>query len=248
MPGQRKKVAVMIPTYNEGGSIEVLIQEILALPLGYDLSIVVVDDNSPDGTGDVVARLGEKDTRVTLITRREKRGRGAAGIDGFKKCLRLEPDYVVEMDGDGSHQPRFIPLLLEQAQRDDLVLGSRFIKGGKDEDRPFRRRFITFLVRHFIRRRFRLPVRDVSSGFRCFRREVLEKIDLDDMISVGPAVVLEILYKAHLLNFKISEVPIAFANRKKGKTKLTVRILLETLFLTFKLKRIYQASTPKIES
>jgi dolichol-phosphate mannosyltransferase len=248
MPGQRKKVAVMIPTYNESGSIEALIQEILALPLGYDLSIVVVDDNSPDGTGDVVARLGEKDTRVTLITRREKRGRGAAGIEGFKKCLSLEPDYVVEMDGDGSHQPRFIPLLLEQAQKDDLVLGSRYVKGGEDADRPLRRRFITFLVRYFIRRRFRLPVCDVSSGFRCFRREVLEKIDLDDMISVGPAVVLEILYKAHLLNVKISEVPIAFAGRKTGKTKLTVRILLETLLLTFKFKRIFQASTPKIES
>jgi dolichol-phosphate mannosyltransferase len=248
MPGQRKKVAVMIPTYNESGSIEALIQEILALPLGYDLSIVVVDDNSPDGTSDLVARLGEKDTRVTLITRRDRRGRGAAGIEGFKKCLSLKLDYVVEMDGDGSHQPRFIPLLLEQAQKDDLVLGSRFVKGGEDADRPFRRRFITFLVRHFIRRRFRLPVCDVSSGFRCFRREVLEKIGLDDMISVGPAVVLEILYKAHLLNFKISEVPIAFAGRKKGKTKLTVRILLETLLLTFKFKRIYQASTQKIES
>jgi dolichol-phosphate mannosyltransferase len=245
MRGQRKKVAVMIPTYNESGSIEALAQEILALPLGYDLSILVVDDNSPDGTGELVARLGVKDTRVTLLTRRKKRGRGAAGVEGFKKCLSLEPDYVIEMDGDGSHQPRFIPLLLEQAQRDDLVLGSRFVKGGKDADRPFLRRFITFLVRHFIRRQFRLPVRDVSSGFRCFRREVLEKIDLDDLISAGPSVVLEILYKAHLLNFKISEVPIIFTDRKKGKTKLTMFTLLETLLLTFKFKRIYRASIPK---
>lgn len=245
MAGQRKKVVVMIPTYNEGGDIEPLVQEILALPLEHDLSILVVDDNSPDGTGEIAARLAEKDARVNALIRKKKRGRGAAGIEGFKKSLSLEPDYVIEMDGDGSHQPQFIPALLEQAQKNDLVIGSRFAKGGKDEDRPLLRRFITFLVRSFIRRQFHLPVRDVSSGFRCFNRKVLEKIDLDNLISVGPSVVLEILYKAHLLDFKITEVPITFVDRKKGKTKLTLPILLKTLLLTFKFKRIYQASSLK---
>jgi len=245
MAGQRKKVVVMIPTYNEGGNIEALIQQILALPLEYDLSILVVDDNSPDRTGELVTRLAEKDTRVNVLIRKKRRGRGAAGIEGFKKSLSSEPDYVIEMDGDGSHQPRFIPALLEQARQDHLVIGSRFVKGGQDADRPLFRRFITFLVRNFIRRQFHLPVQDVSSGFRCFRREVLEKIALDDLISTGPSVVLEILYKAHLLNFKIAEVPITFVDRKKGKTKLTMLKLFETLLMTFKFKRIYQASIPK---
>jgi dolichol-phosphate mannosyltransferase len=239
MAGQRKKVVVMIPTYNEAGSIEALVQEILTLPLEYDLSLLIVDDNSPDGTGETVTRLAEKDGRVQALIRKERKGRGLAGIEGFKKSLRLGPDYVIEMDGDGSHEPRFIPALLEQAQKVDLVIGSRFIKGGKDPDRPLHRKSITFLVRNFIRRQFHLPVRDVSSGFRCFKREVLEKIGLDGLISVGPSVVLETLYKAYLMNFRIAEVPITFKDRKKGQTKLTVRILLETLLLTFKFKRIY---------
>jgi dolichol-phosphate mannosyltransferase len=237
MAGQRSKVIVMIPTYNEGGNIEALIQEILALPLDHDLFILVVDDNSPDGTGEIVARLAGKDERVLLLSRKDRRGRGLAGIAGFKKSLSLDPDYVVEMDGDGSHQPTFIPALLEQAREDDLVLGSRYVKGGKDADRPLYRRLVTFLVRAFIRRRFHLSVRDVSSGFRCFRREVLEKIGLDGLASVGPAVVLEILYRAHLLNFRMAEVPIIFVDRKLGQTKLTVRTLLQTLFMTFKFKR-----------
>ena len=245
MAGQRKKIVVMIPTYNEGGNIEALVQEILALPLEHDLSILVVDDNSPDGTGELAARLAEKDARVSVLIRKKRRGRGAAGIEGFKKSLSLRPDYVIEMDGDGSHQPRFIPALLEQAREDDLVIGSRFVKGGKDADRSLLRRLITLLARNFIRRQFHLPVRDVSSGFRCFRREVLEKIGLDDLISAGPSVVLEILYKAYLLNFKITEVPIIFVDRKKGKTKLTMLTLLETLLMTFKFKRIYQASSLK---
>jgi len=245
MAGQRKKVVIMIPTYNEGGDIEPLVQEILALPLEHDVSILVVDDNSPDGTGEIVARLAEKDARVNALIRKKKRGRGAAGIEGFKKSLSQEPDYIIEMDGDGSHQPRFIPALLEQAQKDDLVLGSRFVKGGKDADRSLLRRFITFLVRNFIRLQFHLPVRDVSSGFRCFNRQALEKIDLDGLISVGPSVILEILYKAHLLNFKIAEVPIIFVARKKGKTKLTLLTLVETLLMTFKFKKIYQASSLK---
>jgi dolichol-phosphate mannosyltransferase len=237
MSGQRSKVVVMIPTFNEGGNIEALIQEILAVPLQHDLFVLVVDDNSPDGTGEIVARLEGEDARVRLLSRKDRRGRGLAGIAGFKKSLTLNPDYVIEMDGDGSHQPRFIPALLEQAREDDVVLGSRYAKGGKDADRPLHRRFITVLVRAFIRRRFHLPVRDVSSGFRCFRREVLEKIGLDDLVSVGPSLVLEILYKAYLLNFRIAEVPIIFVDRKQGQTKLTMRTLVQTLFMTFKFKR-----------
>jgi len=240
MAGNPPKVIIMIPTYNERETIEKQVNKILDLYLSSDLTVLVVDDDSPDGTAEAVEQLAEKDGRVRLLLRKKRRGRGAAGIEGFKTALSLGADYVVEMDGDGSHEPRFIPVLLEAARTADVVLGSRFIKGGKDIDRPVHRRLITRLVRLFLRRQFHLTVRDVTSGFRCFRREVLEKIDLDDLISVGPSVVLETLYKARRLGFSMVEVPIVFVDRKKGKTKLTALTLLETLVMAMKFKRIYR--------
>jgi len=240
MAGDNSRIVVMIPTYNERENIEELVEKILGLPLSHDLNVLVVDDDSPDGTAEAAARLAEKDRRIRLLLRKKRRGRGAAGIEGFKAALSLGADYVVEMDGDGSHQPRFIPALLEAARTADVVLGSRFVKGGQDTDRPVHRRLITRLVRLFLRRQFHLPVCDVTSGFRCFRREVLEKINLDDLISVGPSVVLETLYKARLLDFSVVEVPIVFADRKKGETKLTALTLFETLVMAMKFRRIYR--------
>ncbi|NIM90317.1 MAG: glycosyltransferase [Candidatus Aminicenantes bacterium] len=236
---KKKQVTVLIPTYNEKENIEELIQEILNLSLDFDLTVLVADDDSPDGTGEIVQKLSQKDKRVQVLVRKKRRGRGAGGIDGFKAVLKLKPDYVVEMDGDFSHQPRFIPLLLDKAEKYDLVIGSRFIKGGKDLDRNFIRKMITLLVRKFIRHQFRIPIKDVSSGFRCFKKEVLERIDLDDLISVGPSVVLETLYKAYLMDFEIGEVPIVFVDRKKGKTKLNLLTLIETLIMALKFKKLY---------
>ncbi|MGD8537084.1 MAG: polyprenol monophosphomannose synthase [Candidatus Aminicenantes bacterium] len=241
----KRKAVVMIPTYNEGENIEDLIEEILALDVEVDLSVVVADDNSPDGTGEIVRKMGETDNRIHALIRKKRKGRGAGGIDGFKEALKLRPDFVVEMDGDLSHQPKHIPSLLEACKDYDLVIGSRFVKGGKDEDRNLVRRIITFFVRSFIRRKFRIPVRDVSSGFRCFKRKVLEEIDLDDLISVNPSIVLEILYKAHLLDFTIKEVPIEFIDRTRGKTKLNFLILLDTLVMALLFKKRYTKSNVK---
>lgn len=236
---KKKKVTVLIPTYNERENIEELIHEILNLALDFQLSVLVTDDNSPDGTGEIVKKLSQRDNRVKALIRKKRRGRGAGGIDGFKAALKLNPDYVIEMDGDFSHQPQFIPLLLNHSKTYDLVIGSRFVKGGKDLDRNFIRKLITSLVRKFIRHQFRIPIKDVSSGYRCFKRKVLEKIDLDDLISVGPSVVLEVLYKAYLMDFKIGEVPIVFIDRKRGKTKLNLLILFETLIMALKFKKLY---------
>ena len=241
----KRKAVVMIPTYNERENIEDLIEEILALDVEVDLSVVVADDNSPDGTGEIVRKMAETDNRIHALIRKKRRGRGAGGIDGFKEALKLRPDFVVEMDGDLSHQPKHIPSLLEACKDYDLVIGSRFVKGGKDEDRNLVRRIITFFVRGFIRRKFRIPVRDVSSGFRCFKRKVLEEIDLDDLISVNPSIVLEILYKAHLLDFTIKEVPIEFIDRTRGKTKLNFLILLDTLVMALLFKKRYTQSNVK---
>jgi len=236
----RKRVVAMIPTYNEAENIGDLAREILALETPADLQVLVADDNSPDGTWRIVEDLARNDPRVHLLRRMKRRGRGAGGIDGFKAALGLGADLVVEMDGDLSHQPKFIPDLIAAAARFDLVLGSRFVTGGRDADRSLGRRFITFGVRRFIRRTFRVPVQDVSSGFRCFRREVLEALDLDDLLSTGPSVVLETLYKAHLQGFRIGEVPIVFVDRRRGKTKLNALTLVETLVMALKFKRLYR--------
>ena len=237
MTGQNQKIVVMIPTYNEAENIQSLIREIIALPLSGDLHILVVDDSSPDGTGDLVQKAAAADPRVHLLVRKKRRGRGAAGIDGFKAALALGADVIVEMDGDFSHQPRFIPALLGEMGRCDVAIGSRFVRGGADSDRSLIRRAITWLVRRFIRRRFRTSIRDVSSGFRCFSRGVLERVDPDDLISSGPSIVLEILYKLILMDASIHEVPIVFIDRKRGRTKLSGLTLLETLLMTLKFRR-----------
>lgn len=232
----KKKVVIMIPTYNERDNIIPLIQEILNLNNRYDFMVLIVDDNSPDGTGIIVQEMFSQDQRVKTLIRMKRRGRGSAGIDGFKAAVALKPDFIIEMDGDFSHHPREIPRLLSAAEYADIVIGSRFVKDGKDSERNLLRRLITFLVRFYIRHSFKIPIKDVSSGFRCFRRQALEKLDLDDLISVGPSIVLEVLYKAHLLGLKITEVPITFRDRARGKTKLNFAILLETLAMSLILK------------
>jgi len=229
----------MIPTYNERENIRPLIESILRLDHNLDLTVIVVDDNSPDGTAEEVEALAATDSRVKLLLRTKRRGRGAAGAAGFQAALDLNPDLVIEMDGDGSHQARFIPDLIQATQSSDVVLGSRFVPGGKDADRRLVRRLITWAVRVFIRWQFRFPVKDVSSGFRCFRAEALRKIDPEDLISTGPSIVLEVLARAHQLGFKISEIPISFIDRKKGQTKLNFLTLLETLVMALKFKQRY---------
>jgi dolichol-phosphate mannosyltransferase len=232
-------IVVMIPTYNEKENIRQVIDEILRLRLRYDLQVLVVDDQSPDGTWEIVQDIARQDQRVQLLLRTKRRGRGAAGIDGFRQALKLGADFVIEMDGDLSHQPCYITQLVDACHIYDLVLGSRFVHGGREAHRPLLRRFLTFLAGGFVRRQLRVGVKDPTAGFRCFRRKVLEAIDLDDIISVGPSVVLEVLYKASLLGFSIGEVPITFLDREKGRTKLNVLTLVETLIMVIKFKHIY---------
>lgn len=248
MAEPRTPLVIMIPTYNERENIGGLILDILALPLDHDLIVLIVDDDSPDGTAEVVAGIARRDPRVQILVRRNARGRGLAGIEGFKRALDLGANTIIEMDGDGSHLPSYIPSLLEGVLENDLVLGSRFVAGGKDADRSPFRRLITFLVRRFIRRLFGIPAEDVSSGYRCFRRGVLERIGLDSLISTGPSVVLEVLYKAYKLGFAIGEVPIVFVDRKMGRTKLTPLTLWKTLFMALRIKRMYQRLGPFVET
>ncbi len=231
------RVAIVIPTYNERENIEELLDQILSLNIDWDPLLVIVDDDSPDGTGEIVTSLAQEDTRLHPLIRRGKRGRGTAGIEGFRQALELNPDFIIEMDADFSHRPEDIPRLLGQAPQWDLVIGSRFVPGGKDIDRNLLRKFITSVVRLFLRIYLRIPIKDISSGFRCFHREVLENIKLESLKSQGPSLVQEILFRAFHRGFRIKEVPITFENRKRGKTKLNFSILLDTLIFNWKLKR-----------
>ena len=231
-------ILVVIPTYNERESIESMIRELLSLSLG--LNILVVDDNSPDGTGAIVSNLAEGSPQVTLLTRKKRKGRGSAGVDGFKTALEMGADLIIEMDADFSHHPRHIPDLVASANSYQVVLGSRFVPGGADRDRGLLRQMVTRVAGLYVRALLGIKIRDVSSGFRCFRKEVFEKVDLDDMISAGPAIVLEILYKVCLNGFTVKEVPIVFEDRRQGQTKLDTITLLETLVMVLRLRKMHR--------
>jgi len=223
---------VTIPTYNERENIQQLIKDITL----YKVSIVVIDDNSPDGTWKVVEQIGKKNKKVYLLKRVHERGRGTAGIAGFKYALKKGADVIIEMDADYSHNPKYIPDLMKRIKECDLVLGSRLVKGGRDIGRPYWRQLLTKMANLYIKIMLGLKVRDCNSGYRCFRREVLEAIDLDKTVSTGPSIVQELLYKTHLKGFKICEVPISFVERQKGTSKLGFKHLYKGYIMVLQLK------------
>jgi dolichol-phosphate mannosyltransferase len=228
---------VMIPTYQEAENIRELVQEIRRE--APEAQILVVDDNSPDGTAAIVREIGRTDPRVQVMVRATDRGRGTAGRDGFKRALELGADRVVEMDADYSHHPRYLPAILAASKGADVVLGSRCVPGGGERGRPLHRRIVTRLAGRLLRLLLGVDVRDPSSGYRCFRREVLEAVDLDGLVSTGPAIVSELLYRARLKGFSITEVPILFEDRTRGTSKLTVSTLFHVLKTVLRLRRMH---------
>lgn len=231
------KTIVMIPTFNERENIEKLINKITSLE-NKDLHVMVVDDNSPDGTGQIVENMSKMNPKIQVLHRKKRRGRGSAGIDGFKHALAQGADYIIEMDGDFSHNPMYIPELLSKIKDCDVVIGSRFVQGGKDNQRGYLRQTMTYLAGIYVHTLLQIQIRDVSSGYRCFRREALETIDLENMVSTGPSVVLELLYKLCLKSCKIVEIPIVFEDRRQGRTKLDYLTLLETLLMVLRLRKL----------
>lgn len=229
------KTLAVIPAYNEKENIKALIDSILKLKIK-SLDILVVDDKSPDGTWKIVQDISKKNGNVYLLLREPPRGRGLAGRDGFIYALKNKYDYVIEMDADFSHDPEFIPSLLEKAKECDVVLGSRFVSGGKEVGRPGWRRFITWGANTYIRMMFGVRVKDCNSGFRCFTRKALEGINPYALKSEGPNIVQEVLYKAHLKGLKICEAPITFRERSIGKSKLGMRQLYKGYTTVLKLK------------
>lgn len=229
------KKIVVIPTYNERENIVKLINQINKLKID-NTRILVVDDNGPDGTSDLVKEISKRNKNVHLLLRKEDKGRGSAGIAGFKEALEMGGDIICEMDADFSHDPKHLPDLINNLKDCDVTIGSRFVVGGSDEDRPILRRLITILANFYIGVLLGLRVRDCNSGYRCFKRKVLEKIDLNKIISKGPSIVQEILYKTHLAGFKVKEVPIEFIERKEGKSKLGLKHLYKGYTMVLKLK------------
>lgn len=228
------KTVIVIPTYNECDNIERLLMEIFQLQIS-ELNVIVVDDNSPDGTVDIVKRLTEQ-YPVQLVQREGKLGIGSAYIVGFKKALASGAEYIFEMDADLSHDPRDIPRLIEKMNECDLVIGSRRVPGGDIIGWNMRRHFTSFAATVFSRFILKLKTKDVTAGFRCYKRKVLESINLDAVRSNGYAFQEEMLYRTERAGFTVAEVPVTFIDRKKGKSKLSTKDIVEFFVVMMKLR------------
>lgn len=230
------KVVCTVPTYNEAENILDLSRELLAL--GPHFEVLVIDDDSPDGTWKLVQDAGADEPRLHVLHRTTDRGRGSAGRDGFVRALEMGADIVIEMDADFSHHPRFIPdmILALQAGNLGLVLGSRAVSGGSDADRGVLRRIITVFANLYIRVLLGVPVHDCNSGFRCWRADTLRKIRVEDTFSPGPAIVQELLFKTARARIPMGEIPIEFVDRTRGESTLNMRILIQGYTTVLKLR------------
>ncbi|WP_371380525.1 polyprenol monophosphomannose synthase [Sporomusa aerivorans] len=227
---------VIIPTYNEKSNIAELVQ--LVCSYVPDMHVLVVDDSSPDGTGELVEGLiaGEFESRLFLLQRSGKLGLGTAYIEGFKWALARDYEYIFEMDADFSHNPKYLPHFLDAITCCDVVLGSRYVQGGGVTNWSRLRRLISLGGSLYSRVILNMPFRDLTGGFKCFRRQVLEKIDLSAVKSNGYCFQIEMTYRAFLLGFAIREVPIVFEERAEGQSKMSSGIFNEALVMVPKLR------------
>ena len=226
---------VVVPTYNEALNIERLIVEILGQ--GPQFDVLVVDDASPDRTGDLVAAMAALTPRVQLIRRAGKLGLGSAYVAGFREGLRQGYRYLCEMDADFSHQPRYLPVLLAVAERAaDVALGSRNVPGGRVEHWSWLRKLISKGGSLYARTILAMPVRDCTGGFKCFRAGVLQQIDLDSIGSNGYAFQVELNYRCHQAGFRLHELPITFPDRIAGQSKMSQQIVWEAAAMVLKLR------------
>lgn len=231
---------LVLPTYNESENIEAIVSaaaKVLqqASPTGF--SILIVDDGSPDGTGEIADRLAAEHDWVAVMHRDRKEGIGPAYLAGFRYALDEGAGFVMEMDSDFSHDPGDLARLLEAAEGEaDLALGSRYVKGGGVTDWGLLRRFISYGGSTYARIVLSLPVHDLTGGFKCFRREVLEAIDLDSVRAQGYAFQVELTYRALRSGFRVKEVPIIFRDRQQGKSKMSWKITAEAMWLVPRLR------------
>ena len=219
------KTLIIIPTYNELENLRPLLQEIFSY--AQETDVLIVDDNSPDGTGKLADEIHNENPQVHVLHRAGKLGLGTAYIAGFKYAVAHDYDAAFEMDADFSHDPRYLPDFLKAIEHADLVIGSRYIPGGDTPNWSFLRRFISGGGNIFARFMLGIPVQDCTAGFRCYRRQVLESIDLDTIQSQGYAFQVEMAYRVMRQGFKIVETPIVFMDRRIGKSKMSRKIVIE---------------------
>ena len=229
-----KKALIVIPTYNEKENLERITKKIFEVDTS--LNILVVDDNSPDGTGKIADTLREKDPRVNVIHRGAKEGLGRAYLAGFRWALDRDYDYVFEMDADFSHNPEYLPNFLKEAETSDLVIGSRYVKGVNVINWPMQRLLLSYAANQYVRLIIGLPITDATGGFKCFTRKVLESLDFNKISSSGYSFQIEVNYYCWKKGFRIKEIPIIFVDREQGVSKMSTGIIKEAIFLIWKLR------------
>lgn len=229
-----KRILVIIPTYDELENIQTVIPRVLAQDRNID--VLVVDDGSPDGTADAVKSLMAKNPRIRLLERPGKLGLGTAYVEGFRFALEEGYDLIFEMDADLSHDPGEIGRFLEAVEDHDLVIGSRYVQGVNVVNWPISRLLLSWLANLYTRIVTGLPVRDATSGYKCFRREVLEAIDLDNIRSDGYSFQIEMDFKAWKKGFRLKEISIVFVDRETGVSKMHSGIVSEAAWMVWKLR------------
>ncbi len=228
------KTLIIIPTYNEIENIEQLLEQVLAK--SETIEVLVIDDNSPDGTALRVKFMQSSEPRIHLLERPGKMGLGSAYVTGFKYALEQGYDYIMEMDADFSHNPNDIPRFLETVKKYDVVIGSRYCDGVNIIHWPIKRLLISYFASKYVRTITRMPVKDPTSGFKCFKRKVLESIDLDKILSDGYAFQIEMNFRAWVKGFHIKEIPIVFTERLNGVSKMSRKIVWEAAWMVWRLE------------
>ena len=228
-PPRTPDVWVILPTYNEAENLERIVGAVLE-HLPESRRVLIVDDNSPDGTGEIADRLAAADESVTVLHRQLKQGLGPAYLAGFRVALDGGAERIIEMDADFSHDPAFLPRLIEATEHADLVIGSRYVPGGGITEWGPMRRFISRGGSAYARAALGLPIKDLTGGFKCFRRIVLETIDLDTIEARGYAFQVETTYRAIKAGFRVVEVPIVFKDRADGTSKMSKAIVAEAMW------------------
>jgi dolichol-phosphate mannosyltransferase len=221
-------VVIVVPTYNEEQNIEPMISALMEA--GPHVGVLIVDDNSPDGTAARVEAIAAQNPRVRLLARPAKMGLGSAYIAGFRDAMEHGARIIVQMDADFSHDPRYVPDLLKAVENCDVVIGSRYLTGVNVVNWPIQRLLLSYFANFYTRVVTGLPVHDATSGFKCFRREVLEAIDLDRIISDGYCFQIETTFRAWRKGFRIVEIPIVFVERHSGTSKMSKHIIWEAIW------------------
>lgn len=234
------KSLIIVPTYNELENIQRLLPELMALDP--DIRVLVVDDNSPDGTGRLADELAAENERISVLHRPEKLGLGSAYVAGFKYAIQQDVDCVFEMDADFSHDPAMITKFIEEIASCDVVIGSRYISGINVVNWPMSRLLLSYFANIYTRVVTGMTIRDTTSGYKCFRREVLQNIELDDVRSDGYAFQIEMNFRCWRKGYRVREIPIIFVDRRSGTSKLSQGVINEAVWIVWwlRLQRMFR--------